>query len=140
MAEIGRQIGMLSDRIGERPIDPGISQLEVQVRQLVARMDQTGEQLSGLAKLYSEPAAPVSCPRSTSTRWPTWSRAAPPRRCRGRRRPSEARLTDTISGLEQRITAMLQGMRHDPEVSDFGGMQAGINEVNDRLSGGLRRR
>ena len=57
MAEIGRQIGVLSERIGERPIDPGISQLEAQVRQLVARMDQTGEQLSGLAKLYSEPTA-----------------------------------------------------------------------------------
>src|SRR6185503_6531881 len=62
MAEIGRQIGMLGDRIGERPIDPGISQLEAQVRQLVARMDQTGEQLSGLAKLYAEPTPAMSLP------------------------------------------------------------------------------
>src|SRR3569833_860924 len=53
MAEIGRQIGALGDRIADRPIAPGVGQLAAQVRQLVARMDQTGETLSGLAKLYS---------------------------------------------------------------------------------------
>jgi localization factor PodJL len=43
-------------------------------------------------------------------------------------------LNETIAGLEQRITAMLQTIpQHDPEVGDFGGMQAGINEVNERL-------
>ena len=133
MAEIGRQIGMLGDRIGERPIDPGISQLEAQVRQLVARMDQTGEQLSGLAKLYAEPAPQVRLPEIDYRRDGRHGRhRAPPKRCRGSRRT--AALADTIAGLEQRITAMLQGMQqHDPEVSDFGGMQAGINEVNDRL-------
>ena len=51
MAEIARQIGNLGDRIGERPIDPGIGQLEAQVRQLVARMDQTGEQLDHMGEL-----------------------------------------------------------------------------------------
>jgi localization factor PodJL len=133
MAEIGRQIGMLGDRIGERPIDPGVSQLEAQVRQLVARMDQTGEQLSGLAKLYSEPAPQVQLPEIdydamadmvASRTAEAWSRQP----------QQDGGLADTISGLEQRITAMLQGMQqHDPEVGDFGGMQAGINEVNDRL-------
>ncbi len=167
MAEIGRQIGMLSDRIGERPIDPGISQLEAQVRHLVARMDQTGEQLSGLAKLYAEPA-PINMPEidydsmasmvasltaEAMSRNPqptyqlpeidveavasrvamrtaeAWQRWTPPAAATA----VSDTLADTIGGLEQRITAMLQGMRHDPEINDFGGMQAGINEVNDRL-------
>jgi localization factor PodJL len=133
MAEIGRQIGMLSDRIGDRPIDPGISQLEAQVRQLVARMDQTGEQLSGLAKLYSEPVAPANLPEidfdAMADMVATRAAAA-----MSRHTPvSESAIADTIGGLEQRITAMLAGMRQDPEVGDFGGMQAGINEVNERL-------
>jgi localization factor PodJL len=133
MAEIGRQIGMLGDRIGERPIDPGISQLEAQVRQLVARMDQTGEQLSGLAKLYAEPAPQMQMPEIdydamadivASRAAEVWSRQP----------QQDSGLADTIAGLEQRITTMLQGMQqHDPEVGDFGGMQAGINEVNERL-------
>lgn len=133
MAEIGRQIGMLSDRIGERPIDPGISQLEVQVRQLVARMDQTGEQLSGLAKLYAEPA-PMPQVQMPEIDYDIMAGMIAMRTTEAMSQQSQDRgLADTISGLEQRITAMLQGMRHDPEVSDFGGMQAGINEVNDRL-------
>jgi localization factor PodJL len=133
MAEIGRQIGMLGDRIGERPIDPGISQLEAQVRQLVARMDQTGEQLSGLAKLYAEPAPPIQIPEIDYDAMADMvaSRAA---EAMSRQQPQDNGLADTIAGLEQRIVAMLQGMpQHDPEVGDFGGMQAGINEVNDRL-------
>lgn len=140
MAEIGRQIGMLSDRIGERPIDPGISQLEAQVRQLVARMDQTGEQLSGLAKLYAEPAPAPAVPEIDYDIMADMvaSRAA---EVMSRQAPvsmpapivDNSAIASTITGLEQRITAMLRDMRQDPEVSDFGGMQAGINEVNDRL-------
>ena len=136
MAEIGRQIGMLSERIGDRPIDPGISQLEAQVRQLVARMDQTGEQLSGLAKLYSEPTASGPMPEIDYDTMADMvaSRAA---EAMSRQGPQENGIANTIAGLEQRITTMLQGMqqqeRHDPEIGDFGGMQAGINEVNDRL-------
>ena len=138
MAEIGRRIGELSERIGERPIDPGISQLEVQVRQLVARMDQTGEQLSGLAKLYTEPAPSAQLPEID---YDTMADLVAARAAEAMSRNSPAivpdsGLADTIAGLEQRITAMLQDMqqeRRDPEVGDFGGMQAGIDEVNERL-------
>lgn len=57
-AAIESQIAGLGDKlVAERPQDgPGLAQLEAQIRQLVARMDQTGEQLTGLARLYSEPA------------------------------------------------------------------------------------
>ncbi|MBI4921963.1 MAG: SEL1-like repeat protein [Devosia nanyangense] len=128
MAEIGRQIGALGDRIGERSTDPGLGQIEAQVRQLVARMDQTGEQLSGLAKLYSSDAA-VAMPDLDAMAEMVASRAAEAMQ----RSAPDASLTETISGLETRITAMLQSMRHDPETGDFGGMQAGISEVNERL-------
>src|SRR5690606_9448364 len=46
----------------------------------------------------------------------------------------DASIGDTLNGLEERITAMLQEMRHDGgEIRDVGGMQAGIDEVNERL-------
>ena len=47
------RIDSLGNRLGEERAEvPGIGQLEAQVRLLVARMDQTGEQLAGLAQLY----------------------------------------------------------------------------------------
>jgi localization factor PodJL len=56
-AAIESQIAGLGDKlVAERPDGAGLAQLEAQIRQLVARMDQTGEQLTGLARLYSEPA------------------------------------------------------------------------------------
>lgn len=129
MAEIGRQIGALGDRIGERPIDPGIGQLEAQVRQLVARMDQTGEQLSGLAKLYH--SEPVQMPDVEAMAEIVAARATEAMQ----RTPvaSDPAIANTIEGLEQRITAMLQTMQRDPEVDAFDGMQASISEVNERL-------
>lgn len=127
MAEIGRQIGMLSDRLDERS-DPGISQLEAQVRQLVARMDQTGEQLSGLSRMYgTEPS--VAAFDFDAMAEMVATRAA---EAVSRTTPDHS-LNDSISSLESRIAAMLQSMPHDNEVGDFGGMQAGISEVNDRL-------
>ena len=134
MAEIGRQLGMLGDRIGERPIDPGLGQLETQVRQLVARMDQTGEQLSGLAKLYAEPA-PITIPEVDfdAVAEMVASRTAAAMQQHAPGPMVDTALTATIEGLEQRISAMLQSMTHDPEVDAFDGMQSGINEVNERL-------
>jgi len=128
MAEIGRQIEALGDRMVDP--SPNISQIEAQVRQLVARMDQTGEQLSGLAKMYSEPA-PVAMPEIDFEAMADLvaTRAAD---AMSRRTP-EGSLSEQIGSLEQRITTMLQALPQDDGASQFGGMQAGINEVNDRL-------
>lgn len=52
------QIEALTDRVAERPADLSIGQLEAQVRQLVARMDQTGEQLTGIARMQGRQDAP----------------------------------------------------------------------------------
>ena len=130
MAEIGRQIGSLSDRIGERPIDPGIGQLEAQVRQLVARMDQTGEQLSGLAKLYAgDPSASMPDLGVMADMVATRTVEA-----MGRQGSTpDASLNATLEGLESRITAMLQSMQQQPEAAGFDSMQDTIGEVNDRL-------
>ena len=138
MAEIGRQIGALTDRIGERPIDPGLGQLEAQVRLLVARMDQTGEQLSGLAKLYSSPVeggqvmmpdfdavADLVATRTAEAMQRQPVSLAPA--------PMDPAIHDTIARLEDRIATMLSTMHRDPEVDAFDGMQAGITEVNERL-------
>ena len=138
MAEIGRQIGALTDRIGERPIDPGLGQLEAQVRLLVARMDQTGEQLSGLAKLYSSPAesGQVMMPDFDAVADLVASRTAEAMQRQPvslTPAPMDPALHDTIARLEDRIATMLNPMHRDPEVDAFDGMQAGITEVNERL-------
>ena len=129
MAEIGRQIGQLSERLGDgSAVDaPGIGALEAQVRQLVARMDQTGEQLSGLARLYSEPA-PVPMPDLHELADMVAERAAA-----AMPKPVDAGVSDSLSALEVRIAEMLGSMQRDPEVSDFGDVRAGIDEVNERL-------
>lgn len=129
MAEIGRQIGALSEQFEMRGSDPGIGQLEAQVRQLVARMDQTGEQLSGLSKLYS--GDPAQLPELSAMADMVASRAAEAvQRSNG---APDAAITASIESLEQRIAGMLQSSQRDPQVDAFDGVQAGINEVNERL-------
>jgi localization factor PodJL len=131
MAEIARQIGTLGDRIGERPIDPGIGQLEAQVRQLVARMDQTGEQLSGLAKLYSSEPAGMVMPDFEAVADMVAERTA---EAVQRNAPApDHSVALSLEGLESRITAMLRSMQHEPEVDGFDEMQDKIGEVNERL-------
>lgn len=51
---IETQIGTLDSKLSERegPSDAALAQIEAQVRQLVARMDQTGEQLSNLSLIH----------------------------------------------------------------------------------------
>jgi localization factor PodJL len=129
MAEIGRQIGALSEQFEMRGSDPGIGQVEAQVRQLVARMDQTGEQLNGLSKLYS--GDPAHLPDISAMADMVASRAAEAmQRSNG---APDAAITASIDSLEQRIAAMLQASQRDPQVDAFDGVQAGINEVNERL-------
>ncbi|MEO8882165.1 MAG: peptidoglycan-binding protein [Devosia sp.] len=54
-ANIESRLGDLGEKLQGRDSSDstGMAQIEAQIRQLVARMDQTGEQLSGLAQLYS---------------------------------------------------------------------------------------
>lgn len=56
-AAIEDKLDSLGAQLDRRDDNPTLVQLEAQIRQLVARMDQTGEQLSGLAALYAEDRA-----------------------------------------------------------------------------------
>jgi localization factor PodJL len=53
-AAIEDKLDSLGAQLDRRDDNPTLVQLEAQIRQLVARMDQTGEQLSGLAALYAD--------------------------------------------------------------------------------------
>ena len=127
VAEIGRQVGLLASGSTSGRPTAGIGQLEAQVRQLVARMDQTGEQLAGLARLSAEPAS-MMMPDFDAMADMVAERTAA---AIGKSGNSE--LGETIHGLEDRITAMLATMQRDPMVGDLGDVQAGVGEVNQRL-------
>jgi localization factor PodJL len=106
---INQQLEELNARIAERPIDNGIGQLEAQVRHLVARMDQTGEQLSGLAKLYTTNDPPPL---------PDFDRLADlvAERTSAAVMGVEAASglsQSALDGLEQRITALIQSLSPD---------------------------
>jgi localization factor PodJL len=131
MTEISRQLGMLGDRLDDRGDTGSISQLEAQVRQLVARMDQTGEQLASLARLYAEPQA-ATMPQGFD--YDTLAETIASRTAEAMVQASQDNgLTQRIAGLEERIVAMLEGMRETAEPIEVSGMQAGISEVNERL-------
>jgi localization factor PodJL len=149
---LGRQLDGIGERIFERQPDPGVSQLEAQVRQLVARMDQTGEQLSGLARLYNAEPLQIQMPDFDAMAEMVAARAADAVQ---RQAPdfdamadrivtrtaeavqqqggSEGALAETINGLESRIAAMLSEMHRAPETDAFDEVQSGIGEVNERL-------
>ncbi|MEQ1771254.1 MAG: hypothetical protein ABL879_15590, partial [Devosia sp.] len=118
---------------------PGIGQIEVQVRQLVARMDQTSDQLSGLAKLYAsnEPLLPdldalaERIAARTSTSGPDLDALAH----RIAARTPAPLPQSALDALELRITHLLRDMGGEttPDADDFLEMRHGIEEVNERL-------
>ncbi|MEQ1899869.1 MAG: peptidoglycan-binding protein [Devosia sp.] len=153
-SRITQSLEALNARIGERPIDPGVGQIEAQVRQLVARMDQTSEQLSGLAKLYAN-SEPQQMPDFEALADMVAARTSAVVKGVEGTRPDMVALADMVAertsaavraierspgieqtsldGLEQRITAMLRTMKPEIGSDQFGGMRRGIEEVNERL-------
>jgi localization factor PodJL len=132
-AAIELQIESLSDRISERPAEISVSQLEAQVRQLVARMDQTGEQLTGLAKLYQQPAAPAPAPDFEALAELVASRTSD---ALVRVDPPAAHAVETdYEEIEKRLARVMRAaaMEQAPP-EDFSGMRSSIREVNERLA------
>ena len=129
-AAIESKIDTLSEQVAERPADPGIAQLEAQVRQLVARMDQTGEQLTGLAKLY---AAPVE------TAMPDMAEIAD--LVAARTSDAVKRAAPVASGLdeagyaeiEKRVARVMKAAASEAPSAETAALSATIREVNDRL-------
>lgn len=133
-AAIELQIESLTDRLAERPAELSVSQLEAQVRQLVARMDQTGEQLSGLAKLYQQPAAAAApAPDFEALAELVAHRTS---NALKRAEPAFAPASETdYEEIEKRLARVMRAAAKEQAPSeDFAGMQTGIREVNDRLA------
>ncbi len=134
-AALEMQIDALNDRIGGPSGDISVSQLEAQVRQLVHRMDQTGEQLTGLARLYTAPAerdapdfealADLVASRTSEA----VAQVAPP--LAGV--PPAPLGDDGIAEIERRISRLLDGTRGGPAAEDISAIETSIREVNDRL-------
>lgn len=130
-AAIELQIEALSDRVAERPADLSIGQLEAQVRQLVARMDQTGEQLTGLARMQSqqEPAPDLEALADLvairTSQAVAQSGAA-----------SASNLSDEgLAEIEARMSRVFKAAAaKDKGADEFSGVRDSINEVNQRLA------
>ena len=128
-AALELQIESLNGRMDERPADIGVGQLEAQVRQLVARMDQTGEQLSGLAKLYNKREPQPE---------PDYEALADMVASRTSDAVAQGSATGTslneagMAEIEARLSRLLED-REAPG-NEFDDMQSGIREVNERLA------
>jgi localization factor PodJL len=135
MAEISRQLGMLGDRLDERGDTGSISQLEAQVRQLVARMDQTGEQLASLSRLYAEPSAGLM----QGFDYDAMAETIANRTAEAMAQSSQDNgLTQRIAGLEERIVAMLEGMRASAEPIEVSGRLASARSMSGCSGSKLR--
>jgi len=129
---IEEKIEELSDRVAEqKPTELSLGQLEAQVRQLVARMDQTGEQLTGLAKLYSAPPE-VALPdfdklaEMVATRTSAALKQA--------ETPAAGRLDEAgYAEIEKRLGKVMQAAAKEKPADDTVVLEATIREVNERL-------
>ncbi len=127
---IEQQIETLGDKVDERPADPTIAQLEAQVRQLVARMDQTGEQLTGLAKLYTTP------PEAAAPDYEQIAELVATRTSEAIRRGDAARGGLDEAGydeIEKRVAKLMQAASREQPSEETMALEATIREVNDRL-------
>lgn len=135
-AAIELQIESLSDRIPSKADSHefNIGLLEAQVRQLVARMDQTSEQLTGLARAYQQPPgvqpefdfdalADLVANRTSEAlvRIDTPS-------------PGAGAETD-YEEIEKRLAKVMRDAAEtQAPAEDISGMRSGIREVNERLA------
>ena len=122
----------LGDRVIEKLPNFNPAPLEAQVRQLVARMDQTGEQLTGLAKLYAQPAAgPAPDFDELADLVAERTSAAITRG-----EPAAATHIDAsdIDEIERRVTRIMADKAADGPTPELAAVEGTIREVNDRLA------
>lgn len=127
-AAIESQLEVITDKVANPP-ELNVSQLEAQVRQLVARMDQTGEQLTGLAKLYSQPAESTDFDALADKVAERTSAAL------ADLGSSRAGLDETdYDEIEKRLGTLMQRVAAERPVDDNSALEATIREVNERLA------
>lgn len=114
--------------------------LEAQIRQILARMDQTGEQLTDIKQLYQQSAKQGSgeMPDIEALADLVASRTSEAV-SRNKGTPVKAALdTDGLDALEKRMTQLFSNSTPAPEgdnASEFASVQAGIKQVDKRLAG-----
>ncbi len=128
-AAIETQLEAITDKVANPP-DLNIGQLEAQVRQLVARMDQTGEQLTGLAKLYSQPGE--SSPDLDALADKVVERTSAALADRSAPRPGIGETE--YAELEKRLGKVMERVAAERPADDNSALEATIREVNDRLA------
>jgi len=127
-AALESQLEAISDKVANPP-ELNIGQLESQVRQLVARMDQTGEQLTGLAKLYSQPGETSPDLDALADKVAARTSAAMADRA------SQPGLGETeYAELEKRLGRVMERVAAERPADDNSALEATIRQVNDRLA------
>jgi localization factor PodJL len=125
------QLGSINERLAvKKKADPSFAQIEAQIRQLVERMDETGEQLSGLAKLYSQPEAREPMPDFEALASLVAKRTSDA--FASSKAPAPNGLSDeTFAELEKRMSKLFAAASKTPE--DLSDVQDGIRRVDERL-------
>lgn len=130
-AALELQIEALADRVGARPADVDLGQIEAQVRQLVARMDQTGEQLSGLARMQSQQEPAPDLEALADLVAIRTSQAMAQSAAAGQSGFSDEGLAE----LEVRMSRVVEAAAaRDAGVDEFSAVRDSIREVNERLA------
>ncbi len=131
-ASLDARLAALGDRVIDNLPNFNPAPLEAQVRQLVARMDQTGEQLTGLAKLYAQPA--VSSPPNLSELADLV--ADKTSAAIARSQPAAAAHIEAadIDEIERRVMRIMADRAADGPTPELAEVEGTIREVNDRLS------
>lgn len=135
-AAIEMQIEALNDRVAAAPgNDISVDQLEAQVRQLVARMDQTGEQLTGLAKLYNKPVEREPAPDFDALADLVAARTSEAVTLSAPQMPAAAGMTSSdMDEIELRVARLLTAAQSDKPNDDLVGIEDSIRAVNERLA------
>ena len=134
-AAIEMQIEALNERVATTPTaDISVSQLEAQVRQLVARMDQTGEQLTGLARLYSTPAEREPAPDFEAMAEMVATRASEAVAHTSALVTPSALSGSDIDEIERRVSRLVEAAQAKGQNDDLAGIESSIQAVNERLA------
>ncbi len=132
-AALESRIDTLSNRMGETAPNtaPDFSELEAQIRQLAARMDQTGQQLDGLAEMYKADAGRENGPDMQAlAKMVAESASEEMARLRG----SESGLGSTdLDALEARLSRMFDERRAADGPGPLGDMADNLTRVDERL-------
>ena len=134
-AAIELQLESLADRIPSKADthEFSIGLLEGQVRQLVARMDQTSEQLSSLAKLYQQPASALDLDFGHLA--DLVANRTSDALVRIDQQGSAGTAETDYEEIEKRLAKVMRAAAAEqPATQDLSTMRSGISEVNERLA------